>query len=87
MWSHITEDLGIQANKDTDDSKTGAKFCTTFRLSAGTQQTTSGSLQEVSMCQWRYSVPSVQTKELQGAINSNFSSFKRSLDKLNNDRI
>ncbi|EPQ13002.1 28S ribosomal protein S26, mitochondrial [Myotis brandtii] len=27
-------------------SKTGAKFCTTFRMSARTQQTTSGSLQE-----------------------------------------
>lgn len=28
-------------------SKTGARLCATFRMSAGTQQTTSGSLQEV----------------------------------------
>lgn len=39
------------------------------------------------VCVGEVPAPSVGTKELQGAINTNFSSFKRSMDKLSKDNI
>lgn len=58
-WSHITEGLRGQANKDTVVQDGSQVLHHIFRVSAGGRdatQATSGSLQEVNMIQQRYSV-------------------------------